>query len=470
VSAPFAPLSILLARSITWSNGISSGKLYQTGRSACALPPPLPPLRKEALVTRLFLLIVITLALATRPVAAENWPSWRGPEQNGISHEKALPVEWGPGKNIAWELPLPGMGGSTPAIWGERIFLTCAEGQDLVLLSISTAGKVQWKRKVGTSGRATIRRDEANEASASPCTDGKHVYAFVGTGDLACFDFEGNEVWKFNVQSRYGKFSIQHGVHPTPLLFGDRLYQNLIHAGGHWVIALDKATGKEIWKVARSSDARGESKEAYSSPCLWQNGKDAYIVVLGADYATAHRLSDGGEIWRLADLNWPKYSTAFRIIASPVAVPDLIVVPTARGTVVVAVKPDATGLIRAGGAGEQWRNAKGAPDVPSPLIHDGLVYLCREDGDLNCLDAKTGAPVYANRLHTNRYRASPVVADGKIYLASRDGWFSVVKAGRGFELLAVNKLPDEFIASPAIANGRIYLRGFKSLYAIEAAK
>jgi outer membrane protein assembly factor BamB len=416
-------------------------------------------------------LLAVSCLIVVSPAFADNWPAWRGPRRDGISRETGLPLSWGPGKNIAWQLDLPGMGSSTPIIWDDRIFLTCGQGEDLLLVCIGSDGKVRWQSKVGTSSRGRIRKDEANDASASPSTDGKHVYAFVGSGDLGCFDFEGKEVWKFNVQERYGKFQILHGVHPTPLLHEDRLYLNLIHSGGHWVVALDKATGKEIWKAARPSDARGESKEAYSSPCLWQDGKNAYLVVLGADYVTAHRLEDGAEIWRVGDLNPPvksaKYSDAFRIIASPIAVPELIVAPTARNTVVVAVKPEARGRIDAGSSGELWRKLKGSPDVPSPLIHGGQVYLCRENGVLICLDAKTGEQHYEQALHQDRYRSSPVYADGKIYLTSRDGWFSVVKAGPKFELLAVNQLPDEFTASPAIANGRIYVRGFKTLYAIQ---
>jgi outer membrane protein assembly factor BamB len=398
---------------------------------------------------------------------AENWPQWRGPDNNGVSHETGLPTTWGAKTNVAWKAPLPGLAGSTPVIWGERIFLTSGEGRDLVLLCLGTDGKMRWKRKVGTAGRLVIKGGEANEASASPSTDGKHVYAFVGSGDFACFDLDGKEIWKFNAQARYGRFRIQHGMHTTPLLHGDRLYLSLLHSGGHWVIALDRATGKEVWKVARKSDAEGECKEAYTSPCLWQDGKDAYLVVLGCDYTTAHRLSDGSEIWRLGDLNSAaRYEYAFRIIASPVATPDLIVVPTARGATVVGVKPGATGMIKTGSPFEQWRKTKGSPDVPSPLVHDGLVYLCRENGLLICLDARTGKELYQHALHRTRYRASPVYADGKIYLTARDGTFSVVKAGPKFELLATNTLPDEFAASPVVSGGRIYLRGFRALYAI----
>jgi outer membrane protein assembly factor BamB len=368
-------------------------------------------------------------------------------------------------------LPMPGMGGSTPIVWGDRLFLTSADGPDLVLICIdTTAGKQLWKRKL-SSGSKMYMRGEANMASASPVTDGKHVFAFVGTGDFASFDFDGNQIWTFNAQKRYGQFQIQHGVHNTPVLYEDRLYLTLLHSNGHWVIALDKATGKEVWKAARKSDAVSECKEAYTTPFLWQEGKEKSLVVLGCDYVTAHRLTDGSEIWRLGGINpKAKYQNAFRIIASPVAVDDLLVVPTARGQQVFAVQSGASGTIKSASPVPLWRNPTGAPDVPSPLIHDGLLYLCRENGLLICLEAKTGKELYNKRLHNALYRGSPVYADGKIYLTARDGYISVVKTGPKFELLAENQLPDEITASPVIANGRIYLRGFKTLYAIQAGK
>ena len=397
---------------------------------------------------------------------AENWPQWRGPTYDGISKETNIPKEWGPTKNIAWKLPLPGMAGSTPAVWGDRIFLTSEDGTDLVLLCVSTDGQELWKRKLGT-GRRRFMRDEGNMASASPSTDGAHVYTYIGTGDLACFDFDGKEVWKFNAQDRYGRFRIQWGMHTTPLLYGDRLYLQLVHSGGAWVVAIDKTTGEDIWKVERKSDGRGECKDSYASPCVWRNGKDAYLITHGNDYAVAHRLKDGREIWRVGDLN-PKdnYRFDLRFIASPVATRDLIVVPSAKNGPVVGVKPDASGLVQAGDPQEQWRRPHNTPDVPSPLVYGGFVYLCREDGTLICLDAKTGKEFYSQRTHTARHRASPVYADGKIYLSGRDGVVSVVKAGPKFELLATNRLPDQVTASPVISGGRIYIRGWQTLYAI----
>jgi outer membrane protein assembly factor BamB len=401
-------------------------------------------------------------------VKAENWPQWRGTEYNGVSSEKGIANTWDESTNIAWTMKMPGRSGATPAVWGNHIFVTSSEGKDLVLMCISTQGKLNWKKTLGTTIRGNIKGDEANESSSSPSTDGKYVYAFVGSGDFACFDFQGNEIWKINVQERHGKFQILHGIHTTPLLYKDRLYLSLIHTGGHWVMAFDKATGREVWKVARKSDAMMECKDAYTSPCLWRDGNQAYIVVLGADYTTAHRLSDGQEVWRLTDLNpKTKYQYAFRIISSPVANEEMILVPTARNSQVIAVKPNAKGLIKAGSPDEFWRNPTGSPDVPSPLMHDGLVYLCSELGVLTCLDAKTGKKLYQESLHRTRYRASPVYVDGKIICTARDGTFTIVRAGPKFEKLETNTLEDVFTASPAISNGRIYLRGFQNLYAIE---
>jgi outer membrane protein assembly factor BamB len=416
------------------------------------------------------LVIALFLAYFIAPARAENWPQWRGPADDGISKETNLPAEWSENKNIRWQLKLPGQSGATPAVWEDRIFLTSQDGDDVVLLCIGTDGKERWKRKLA-SGKARYMRDEGNLASPSPSTDGQHVYVFTGTGDFAAFDFEGKELWKFNAQERYGKFQIQWGMHVTPLLHGDRLYLALLHSGGWWVIALDKATGKDVWKVQRESDAKRECEQAYASPCLGNDGKEDYLIVHGCDYTTAHRLADGSEIWRLGDLNpTSKYDPTLRLVSSPVATPNLIVVPTAKGGPTIGVKPNAKGLIKTGSPFEQWRRNRDTPDVPSPLVHDGLVYLCRQMGILICMDAKTGKELYQERLHSARYRASPVYADGKIYCTARDGTFTVVKAGPKFERLAENKLPDQFASSPAISNGTIYLRGFETLYSVGNTK
>jgi len=155
-------------------------------------------------------------------------------------------------------------------VWKDHIFLTSAEGNDIIVMAVSTRGQVLWKAKLGTGNNRAYRRDEANQASPSPSTDGQHVYAMAGTGDLACFDFDGKQIWRVDLQKRYGEFHTNWGMHMTPLLEGDRLYLSLLHTNAWLVIALDKSTGEEVWKVRRDSDAQRECAHSYASPALWR--------------------------------------------------------------------------------------------------------------------------------------------------------------------------------------------------------
>jgi hypothetical protein len=413
-------------------------------------------------------LALCTLSLVVGPSLAfgENWPQWRGAKLDGISHETGLPTTWSKTENVVWRLALPGPAGATPVVWDDRIFLTSAEGDSLVLLAASTDGKLLWKQSLADHNQ-TVRGDEGNSASPSPSTDGKHVWAMMGTGDIGCYTFDGKEVWKFNLQDRYGKFDIQFGMTSTPVLDGNRLYLQLLHSGGALVLALDKATGEEVWKQTRASDAKAECEHSYSSPVLYRDGKLALLLTHGSDYIVAHRLTDGGEVWRCGGLNLKSnYNPTLRFVASPVAVPGLVIVPSAKNGPVLALDPASKGDITDSTEGHFWTREHNTPDVPSPLVVDGLVYLCREDGTLLCLDAKTGREHYTKRTHADRHRASPVYADGKIFLTARDGTITVVKPGREFEILATNDMTESTSSSPAIANGRIYLRTFDALYAI----
>jgi len=273
------------------------------------------------------------------------------------------------------------------------------------------------------------------------------------------------------VQDRYGKLKIAFGMTSTPVLDGDRLYLQLIHGEGNpetreaVIVALDKLTGEELWKQDRTSDARKECEHSYASPTLYRDQQREFLISHGADYTIAHDLQDGHEIWRVGDLNPPgNYDPTLRFVASPVAVVGLIVIPTAKRGPVVAVGPDGRGNIT-GSEQVLWTYDK-TPDVPSPLVHDGLVYLCSQNGNLTVLDAKSGQEYYEERTERDRHRASPVYAAGRIYLTSRGGIVTVCKAGREFEILAQNEMGEPISASPVIAGGRIYLRTFDALYAI----
>ena len=420
---------------------------------------------------------VLAILTLCSPVFADNWPSWRGPTQNGISSEKSVPVEWDTSKNVAWRVELPGPAGATPVVWGERIFLTTVDDSgDLWLMCFSTEGKELWKKQMGT-GNKDARGDEGNSASPSPVTDGKHVWAMMGTGEVLCCTVEGEEVWKFNLQERYGKFEIQFGMSSTPVLHDGMLYFQLIH--GIWrsegelaiVVAVDANTGKEVWKVDRHTGAEFENKHSYASPVLYNFGGKKFLLTHGGDYTIAHSLKDGSTIWKLGGMNprddpEKRYHKTLRFVASPGVADGIVICPTAKKYPVYAVRPDLEGDLTGKKEALHWIMPRNTPDVPSPLIHDGLVYLCRESGNLICLDQKTGEQLYEERTNPQRHRASPVYANGHVYLAARDGQVTVVKVGRKFEIAAKNKIKEQLAASPVIANGTIYLRSFDALWAI----
>ncbi|MEQ8790423.1 MAG: PQQ-binding-like beta-propeller repeat protein [Pirellulaceae bacterium] len=416
------------------------------------------------------LLIVVSLSSITR---AENWPQWRGPRNDGVSHEKDLPVRWSKTENVAWRLPMPGPAGSTPAVWGDKIFLTSVDDDGrLLLMCVGTDGKEQWRQVVG-EGNRDVRGDEGNSAAPSPSTDGRHVWVFMANGLLGCYTADGKQVWKTDLQDRYGKFKIAFGMTATPVLDKGRLYVQLIHGEGKVetqearVVCLDAATGEEVWSQARPSDAVKECEHSYASPSIYRDGEREYLLTHGADYVVAHSLKDGRELWRCGGLNpYARYNPTLRFVSSPLATPGLIIVPSAKRGPVFALHPDLEGDVSEQESAFQWRLDSNTPDVPSPVLYDGLVYLCRENGNLMCVDAKTGELLYEERTTSDRHRASPVVGDGKVYTTARGGVVTVTRAGRDFEILAQNELGEDISASPAISDGRIYLRTFDALYAI----
>lgn len=427
---------------------------------------------------RLAALLLSTAMACSLPAAlqAENWPQWRGTKLDGISGEKNLPTKFSKTENVAWRFPLPGPAGASPVVWGDKVFLTTVDGNDLTLLCISTEGKLVWKQVV-SQGNKVVRDGEGNSCSPSPSTDGKHVWAFMANGALACYTVDGSEVWKMNVQDRYGKLDIAFGMTSTPILDGDKLYLQLIHGEGNpdtreaMVVCLDAASGKEVWKVDRPSDGKNECEHSYASPIIYRDAKQEFLLTHGADYAVAHRLTDGTEIFRVGNLN-PKgnYNPTLRFVASPVAADGMIVIPSAKNGPVFCIKPDAAGDISFKDDAYLWQKERDTPDVPSPIVHDGIVYLCRENGNLICLDAKSGEEFFTAPTERDRHRASPVYADGHIYLTARNGIVTVVKAGKTFEKVASNNMEESISSSPAIADGTIYIRTFDALYAIRNPK
>ena len=414
---------------------------------------------------------VLTLcSCAVAALSAENWPQWRGPSLNGLSAEKNLPLRWSKTDNVTWKLPLPAWSGSTPIVWGDRIFLSVAddlrhrEGENLFLWSIDrTNGTVLWKRALG-GGNHQERKQ--NMSSPSPVTDGKRVWVMTGTGILKAFDFDGKELWNRDIQKDYGRFGLNWGYGSSPLLVGDALYVQVLHGmrtdDPSYVLRIDAATGKTLWRVERPTHARFESPDAYTTPALLKYGSASEIVVTGGDAVTGHDPATGKELWRANSLN-PDNDGSYRIVASPVVHGDLIVVPSRERPLLV---------LKAGGRGDVSRSHvlwsfNYGPDVPTPVTDGTYLYVVNDRGIMWCLDLKTGKEVYGRqRLRPATYSGSPVLADGKIYVTNEDGVTVVVKAGPTFQVLAENDFDDYTLSSPAVSEGQIFIRTATHLYCI----
>jgi outer membrane protein assembly factor BamB len=404
------------------------------------------------------------LLLAAITVFSENWPQWRGTNLDGVSKEKNLPVKWSATDNVVWKLPMPAWTGATPIIWGERIFLNVAEGNDISLWCVDrNDAKVLWKKHL-SSGNVKMRKQ--NMSSPSPVTDGKTVWVMTGTGYVRAFDFQGNELWMRDVQKDYGKFGLNHGYGSSPLLHEDALYVQVLHGmttdDPSYVLRLDKKTGKTLWRVERPTKAIQESPDSYTTPMIAKAGKSLELIISGGDAVTGHDLATGKELWRAEGFNLQN-NGAYRVIASPLVLGDLVFTPT-------RIRP--LQVHRAGGRGDVtesrrvWKFENG-PDVPTPVTDGELFYTINDRGICWALKVQTGAEVYAGkRIKPGTYSASPVLADGKIYITSEDGVTTVIKAGPAFEILAENSIDEYVLSSVAVSDGQIFLRGEKHLYCI----
>lgn len=410
------------------------------------------------------------LTAGVQAAKAEDWPNWRGPSRNGISGETNLPVTWSRTSNVAWTLAMPSFSGSTPIVSGHRIFLNVADdlrSKDPVTLHLwcvdRETGRLLWQRPLGGGNRQERKQ---NMSSPSPVTDGTRVWVMTGTGILKAFDFAGTELWSRDIQHDYGRFGLNWGYGSSPLLYGDALYVQVLH-GMHthdpsYLLRIDKASGKTVWRVERPTPAHHESPDAYTTPAVFERGGHAEIVVSGGDVVTGHDPVTGQELWRAGGLN-PDNDGSYRIVASPVVAGDLIIAPTRERPMLA---------LQAGGRGDVTKSAflwsfNSGPDVPTPVTDGTFVYVVNDRGIMFCLDAKTGRDVYPrHRLRPGTYSASPVLADGKVYIVNEDGVTSVVKAGPEFQLLAENEFDDYTLSSPAISGGRIFFRTTKFLWAI----
>ena len=432
--------------------------------------------------TRLASLLLLAFTLSS---PAADWPQWRGPAHNGTSQEKNLPVTWSAESGVKWKTPLPGPSGATPAVSGDSVFVSSVDtAKNLHLLCLDKKnGTIRWQKQLATGD---INKGKGNMASPSPVTDGKTVWVLYGTGDLVALDFTGKIVWQRNLGADYGKFAIMWLYGSSPLLYDGRLYVQVLQrtpapadypgmagsAGDResYLLALEPATGKTLWKHVRPTDAKLESMESYATPVphMGADGK-AQLLIVGGDCLSGHDAATGAELWRGYGLN-RKRGEWMRIVPSAVSAGGLAVACGPKKEPMLAFRTDLRGDISEKGVAWTFDEKK-TPDVCTPAYWDGKLFAL--DGDshvLTCMDAKTGEKKWQGEIpdRSTVIRSSPTVADGKLYCVNERGTTYVVDAAAvEFKLLATNVLPDDAVrGSIAVSDGHLFLRGGAFLYCI----
>ena len=433
----------------------------------------------------------LTLGLALSAVlvgavrGGDHWPQWRGPALDGTSDSIDLPLSWSEKENVKWKIPLPSWSGSTPAIWGERIFVSSAspavpgaearivrgsgrkkEGQDLLLLCLSKKdGSELWR---STLAGANCQIGKQNMSTPSPVTDGTMVWWMTGAGILTVLDMEGKAVWKEDLQEKYGKFGLGWGYGASPLLFDGKLIVPVLHGMNtddpSYLVAFEAKTGKILWRVERPTDAPNESPDAYTTPVPMKVGEQMQIIVGGGDYVTGHDPATGREIWRCGGFN-PDGDKFYRQVCTPAVVGEMLFACIKKGPT-LACKAGGQGLVTK--TNIVWTSKEILFDVPTPVSDGKLLYILNDGGLMSCVDPKTGVAHYAKeRLPRGTYSASPLLADGKVYVTNERGRTTVLAAGSEFKILAENPLDDDYtLSSIAVSGKQLFIRTSSHLYCI----
>jgi outer membrane protein assembly factor BamB len=401
-------------------------------------------------------LILLLAILSSFPcVKAQNWPCFRGPKGDGTSTETNLPVRWDSVTNVAWKVPVPGSGYSSPVVYNDRLFITTAisETQEKILLCYDVmSGKLLWQRTVVKSP-FEVKNGDNSYASGTPATDGTGVYvSFLDGKDVvvAAYDFKGKQLW----QQRPGTFKSPHGYSCSPLLYEDKVIINGSSQENPFVAALSKTDGKILWKINHENPSH-----SFSTPIIRKIAGKTQMIFLGNREIASYNPSDGSKYWYVS-------GPSEDFCSSPVynEKTGLIIVSSAWPKIILsAIKPDGKGDVTKSHV--VWQQREGGFYVPSPVCKDNLLFATMTTGVLHCLDAATGKIIWTQKMGPQY--ASAVIAGGLIYMPKDDGVITVIKPGLKFESVAVNALGEKMFASPAISNGKIYLRGVKNLYCIK---
>lgn len=441
-------------------------------------------------MTRALVFLLCALPLAAAPVVEGQWPRWRGPYDNGVARA-AAPTKFSAAENILWKAEIPGRGHSSPVIWKDRIFLTTAvptgkpaepapepataaaragkkgrgprgggmpllEHRFVVMALDRATGKKIWEKVATTeTPHEGHHGTYGSFASNSPVTDGDILIAFFGSRGVYAYDLDGNLKW----EKSFGKFQMRlgFGEGTAPVLHEDTLILNFDHQGEDFIVALDKSTGKELWRTARDEESN------WSAPLVIEHAGRTQVIVSATARVKSYDLETGEELWECGGLG-------LNTIPAPVYDGENVYVMSGyRDKNMFAIKLDGAEGDLTGTDHVLWQNTRGNSYTPSPVLHDGILYFTSDNGMVSAMNAKSGEPYYLQQRLPNptSLKSSPVAAGDYLYQATEDGDVVVIRMGEEYAVESVNNFPDEFfIATPAFADGKIYLRGRNTLYAI----
>ena len=428
------------------------------------------------------LLSVISVKAQTEYI--KQWPQFRGPFASGIVESKQLPDQWDiiTGENIRWKLKIPGLGHSSPVVWGDRLFITTAisgSGSDSLKVGLygdidevgdrsehefrvycidKKSGEILWVHLAHKGVPITERHTKSSHANATPATDGRYVLAFFGSEGLYCYDFEGKLVWKKSFgrinAGPYDDPDVEWGYASSPIIHEDRVIVQCDIVGGEGFLAsLDLETGKEIWRTPR------EDVATWSTPNFLNKDGERQIVVNGFSQIGGYDFDTGEELWKLSN-------GGDAPVPTPIFAHGIIFIHGSHGRYqpIFAIRPEARGditLDKESTTNEYivWSIKRGAAYMPTNLVYGDYLYNLRMNGNLTCFDARTGEVIYKERIpEAMGITSSGVASNGKLYYSLEQGDVVVVKAGREFEILSRNNMDDLLMASPAISEDMIFFR------------
>ncbi len=447
-------------------------------------------------ISILLFLIALIAPAAARKGPDANWPSFRGPNASGIAEGYTLPSRWdaATSSNVLWKTPVPGLGLSSPVVWGNRIFLSTAiSGADNPQLKVGLygdinsvkdntrhrwivycldgqSGRILWENTAFEGVPKIKRHPKSTHANSTLATDGRHLMAFFGSEGLYCYDLEGKLLWKKDLgvldSGYYVAPDAQWEYGSSPVIYGNTVLIQCDVLNGSFVAALNVDDGREIWRMPRSD------VPTWGTPAVAEDGGNAQMIINGYRQIGGYDVKTGKELWRLkggGDIPVP----------TPIVAHGMVYITGAHGPMapIYAIRLNATGDIslNANETANQyvaWSYPRDGAYMITPLVYGDYLYNCKNNGVLSCYDARTGNRIYQERLGsgTTGFTASPVAGDGKIYFSSEDGDIYVISAGPRFELLATNSMGEVCMASPALSQGVIYFRTKSHVVAVAARK